>query len=291
MTRRLVILCLLLTLGIRAEAAVFDFNAIITADQEVPAPVGVPASAAGFASVSYDDVTKELSWDIAWQDLTGPAVGMHFHEGAAGTTGGVVVNVGSTSGLTSPSTGSSLISDEFATTLLAGDSYLNIHTEANAPGEIRGQVSTDLISLSAMIEVGQEVPAPTGTLDGAGGQAEFAYDPATNLLGWRIDWANLTGPAVGMHIHGPANPGDTAGVLVNLGGISGLDSPSIGSTTVSAETAEAILTGQTYINIHTDLNAAGEIRGQIVPEPSSSMCTVLAGLAAMSIFRTRRFIR
>jgi len=163
---------LTILLASTVSAEVFDISAIINTDQEIPAPTGVSTSAAGFAHLQYDDASKELSWNIAWQDLTGDAVGMHFHSPAAiGATAGVAVNIGDISGLTSPSIGSTTITDDFATNLLAGESYINIHTPTNGPGEIRGQASPSNINLSATLDVAQEIPAPTGVPTDAGGAA------------------------------------------------------------------------------------------------------------------------
>ena len=181
-----------------------------------------------------------------------------------------------------------MITSEFASQLLSGDSYINIHTGSNGPGEIRGQVSTSNANLFATLDTVQEIPAPTVTSPVAGGTARIAYDPTTNLLGWNIEWADLTGPAVGMHFHGPAGFGETAGVQVNIGDISGLTSPSIGLTTISDEFESQLLAGDWYINIHTAANGPGEIRGQVVPEPSSAFMAVLAGLGWLGCVRHRR---
>ena len=273
---------------VSGPAFAIDIAAIINAGQEIPAPVGVSSSAAGFGNIQYDEVTKELSWDIAWQDLTGPAVGIHFHSpAAAGSTAGVALNIGDISGLSSPSIGSATISDDFATELLNGQAYINIHTAANGPGEIRGQVDPALVQLSAMLQPEQEVPAPVGVPAGAGGTAMLAFDPASNTLGWNIAWENLTGPAIGLHFHGPASPGTTAGVAVNIGDISGLTSPSIGSTVISDEFESQLLAGDWYINLHTDANAPGEIRGQVVPEPSSILPAILGCVALLRLRRRR----
>ena len=263
---------------------VTTISAIINTAQEIPAPVGAADSAAGFATLQYDDVSKELSWDIAWQDLTGSPVGMHFHAAASpGATAGVALNIGEISGLSNPSVGSSIITDEFAADLLGGLSYINIHTAANGPGEIRGQVNPSNINLFASLDADQEVPTPSGVPADAGGSAAIAYDPSTNLLGWNIDWANLSGPAVAMHFHGPAGPGATAPPVVDVGALSGLTSPSIGAVVITDEQEVGLLGGQWYLNIHTAANGPGEIRGQIVPEPTAGllMITALGGLLAM----------
>ena len=48
-----------------------------------------------------------------------------------------------------------------------------------------------------------------------------------------------------------------------------------------------LLNGLCYINFHTMQNGGGEIRGQIVPEPST-MILLGAGLAAAGIWKRRR---
>ena len=57
-----------------------------------------------------------------------------------------------------------------------------------------------------------------------------------------------------------------------------LTSPIIGSIGITEVQEKQLLSGLWYINLHTALNPAGEIRGQIytVPEPSS------LGLIAMT---------
>ena len=284
MCKRFVSLFLLVAFVTASSGEVTTISAIINAAQEVPTPSGVSDSAAGFATLQYDDVSKELSWDIAWQDLTGSPVGMHFHADAApGATAGVALDIGGISGLSSPSVGSSVIADDFAMSLLDGLSYINIHTGANGPGEIRGQVNPSNVNLFATLDTAQEIPSPMGVPADAGGSAAIAYDPDTNLLGWNIEWANLTGPAVAMHFHGPAGPGSTAPPVVDVGAISGLMSPSIGAVVISDDQEAGLLGGQWYLNVHTAANGPGEIRGQVVPEPGAGLMilTALGGLLAV----------
>ena len=273
--------------SVSASAETRTISAIIDTAQENPAPVGASDSAGGFAFLQFDDNSNELSWDIAWQDLTGAPTGMHIHGPApVGSNAGVVVNLGNIGGLTSPSSGSTTLTGDVASYLLDGQTYVNIHTASNGPGEIRGQIKPTNINLTATLDTAQEIPAPTGVPAGAGGSAHVAYDPDTNTLGWMIEWDDLSGPATGMHFHGPAGFGETAGVQVNVGNISGLSSPSIGSTQISDELASELTNGQWYLNIHTAANGPGEIRGQLVPEPQSA---ILLGLVLLPLpFRTSR---
>ncbi len=95
----------------------------------------------------------------------------------------------------------------------------------------------------------------------------------------------------GAHFHGPATTEENAGVVVNIGAISGLESPSAGSTIISDEVEQWLLAGLLYINVHTELNPAGEIRGQVVPAPiplPATLPLLLASAGALFGLRRRR---
>jgi len=126
-----------LSLASPAHGDIFNFTATIDSSQEVPAN---GSTGTGSATVVYDDTTNELEWTIQFAGLTGAATGMHFHNAPAGSNGGVEVNIGAISGLTSPSNGSTTITAGQAADLLNDNWYINIHTAANPGGEIRGQV-------------------------------------------------------------------------------------------------------------------------------------------------------
>jgi predicted secreted protein with PEFG-CTERM motif len=112
----------------------------------------------------------------------------------------------------------------------------------------------------------QEVPAVE--TDGTG-TATLTFDSETRELGWEIEFSDLSGNATAAHFHGAAASGSNAGVQVDIGDISGLDSPMNGTAVLSAVQATALLDGEIYINIHTEENPDGEIRGQVSCEPGS----------------------
>jgi hypothetical protein len=147
--------------------------------------------------------------------------------------------------------------------------------------------SAGLIHLSASID-GAQANAGAGTGSLATGNAALTYDDVSNLLSWEVDWNNLFGTLTVAHFHGPAAPGINAGVEVNFLGIAP-GNPSIGSTNISSAQATDLLAGLWYVNIHTDSNPGGEIRGQIglvnVPEPSTLAIFAL-GLIGLA---SRRF--
>jgi hypothetical protein len=109
----------------------------------------------------------------------------------------------------------------------------------------------------------------TATLEGGDfantngtGTALLAFDAETNALRWMVEYEELTGPATGAHIHGPAQPGEIADVLIDLGG-GGLEVPIEGEVMLTAEQVDQLLNGLWYVNIHTEAYPDGEIRGQV----------------------------
>jgi hypothetical protein len=123
-----------------AYASVFECTASpLDPSQEVPI---VDSEGFGFASVTFDSESNEMSWNIEFSELSGNATAAHFHgPAAAGTNAEVQVDVGEISGLSSPMMGSAILTPEQESFLLDGQMYINIHTELNPDGEIRGQVS------------------------------------------------------------------------------------------------------------------------------------------------------
>jgi len=118
-------------------AAMTKFKADLKASNEVPPN---DSEGTGTVTVTYDSASKKLSWQGSYSGLTGPAFAAHFHAGAPGKNGGVVVPIfaGPTAG--SPFSGSKKLTDDQAAQLMSGGWYVNIHTAAHKGGEIRGQV-------------------------------------------------------------------------------------------------------------------------------------------------------
>lgn len=102
--------------------------------------------------------------------------------------------------------------------------------------------------------------APAGIASAGKGSGVFTYDTVTKALTYKVDYSGLTGPATMAHIHGPAEPGANAGVLVPFTGAGDAFS---GAATLTDDQAAALQAGKTYVNIHTAANRGGEIRGQI----------------------------
>ena len=135
---------------------------------------------------------------------------------------------------------------------------------------------------------GNEVGSPTSS--GAGGVLTgISYDTGSSLLSIDVGWgsgngfSDLTGPAIAMHIHGPADFFSNAGVKYPLDGLSGFDpSASSGglndSVTIAGADVSDLLAGFFYINVHTAANPGGEIRGNltVIPLPAAAYLFISA---------------
>ena len=123
--------------------------------------------------------------------------------------------------------------------------------------------AAEQVLLIANMDAAQAVPA--SGVSGAKGRAVFAYDSNTNMLIWNVISDGLSSRVIGVRIHGPAGPGQVGDVLFKLGD-GWLASPIVNDTVVTPELAELILSGNVYVNLQTENNASGEIRGQLVKQ-------------------------
>ena len=115
----------------------------------------------------------------------------------------------------------------------------------------------EAIVLKADLKGANEVPPNASP---ASGKAEATLDTETRRLTWTITYADLTGPAVGAHFHGPSEPGKNAGIVLPF---KTGESPIQGSATLTENQAADLLAGKWYANIHTAANSGGELRGQM----------------------------
>ncbi len=123
----------------------FTPNMLLSGSQVVG---GNAVASAGAAQVTFNTTTNQLSWDLAYEGLTGTTTAMHFHGPAtAGQNAGVQINLNPTIGVSSDIfSGSTTLSDQNQIDdLLGGLWYVNVHSTAFAGGEIRGQVTPVIV--------------------------------------------------------------------------------------------------------------------------------------------------
>ncbi len=126
-------------LGATAQAAPMTMTVPLSGAQQVP-PVNTPGR--GSADLTYDPATRMLTWDITFSGLSGAATMAHIHGPApTGKNAGVEVWLSEKGQpATSPIKGEATLTPAQAQQLMAGDTYVNVHTQAHPGGEIRGQI-------------------------------------------------------------------------------------------------------------------------------------------------------
>jgi hypothetical protein len=117
----------------------------------------------------------------------------------------------------------------------------------------------EVMSFKADLSGTSEVPPTTST---GKGTVTATYDTAGKKLSWKGTVSGLTANATMAHFHGPAEAGKNAGVMVPAPGVTTGDFE--GSATLTDDQEKAIMAGQTYFNVHTAANPAGEVRGQVL---------------------------
>ena len=160
--------------------------------------------------------------------------------------------------------------------LTEGNAYVNIHTAAFPPGEIRGQISgikEDKRTFKTQLSGKEEVP-PVDT-EGCG-TGVFKFDSKISSLTFQVDVEGLenvrfahihigkkseNGPFVAFLRHdkveGPVNGVYAKGTLC----AEDLIGKMLGGDLLILR--EAMCTGNAYVNVHTDKHPPGEIRGQL----------------------------
>jgi hypothetical protein len=163
--------------------------------------------------------------------------------GAAGASGGASGAAGGASGAAGHGTGG------------VGGGLGGLGGNVNLDG---GTLKTYAVTLNGAQE---GLPSVTGT-----GSATVTLDTTSGVCTVTGTFTGLTGPASAAHIHGPALPGQTAGVLHALTVTMATSGALSGTVTLLPAEITDMLTGMTYLNIHTAANANGEIRGNINPQ-------------------------
>ena len=223
--------------------------------------------AGGSGTFSLDGNT--LHFDIEYHGLSGVATAAHIH-GPATTTNDAPVLIslvpfnGGAFGTNGTLSGTIVLTAAQKAMILAGQTYVNVHTASHPSGEVRGQIAP--VMMQATISGANVTPNPVQT--GGSGLGSFAL--VGNQLTFNITYRGLSGVATAAHIHGPATASQNAGILVSLvpfnGGAFGSNGTLSGSVALTLDQLKPIIDGLTYVNIHTPNHPGGEIRGQVLPQ-------------------------
>lgn len=312
----------------RAERRVF--GTVLTADNEVPALTS-QARGTGFLTVlagvnsAGQMVSSEVTFEISYTGFADGTqfTGMHIHTGTNGTNGPVTIDTGLTraqnilagtggAGSLKYTTDVNMASQAAVNTILgiwtdAGSAYWNLHTVANAGGEIRSQLRvTERRSFQVNMSTANEVPAIT-TLT-ASAPAVFEANvlrraDGTGLAALAIFDVNYRFPAettfTGLHIHTGA-AGANGPVTIDSGiratatvvsdtGFGNIYRTAIASTEAQVASLNGILVNpdNQYVNLHTTTFAGGAVRDQLLPLNTAApqLSTVLSAVSDVNLRR------
>ena len=141
-----------LLVSAQAQAQTVNFTAALSGGNENP---GVVTGSVGTGTVSVNLATQVVTYRIDVYNMPVGTTASHFHVGAPGVNGPVVVNfpvqvnisndyaisgTASASDLTARAAQGINSWEDFIQALLLGNIYMNVHSTANPGGEIRGQV-------------------------------------------------------------------------------------------------------------------------------------------------------
>ena len=98
----------------------------------------------------------------------------------------------------------------------------------------------ETIQLKADLKGANEVPPNASP---ASGKVVATLDTDTRLLTWTVTYADLTGPALGAHFHGPSESGKNAGIVLPFKTV---QSPIEGTATLTENQAADLLSGKWY---------------------------------------------
>lgn len=232
----------------------------LTGDQEVPAVV---TPAIGVGSFLLNGSHDSICINVTFTGLSSTVTGAHIRSGAPGTIGTIIKDL-------APSLNGNTIKTVLYGTdvsahlkeYLSGQLYINVLTNNNKDGEIRGQIQLETDwNFIAKLDGSQLVPATNTT---AYGLAAFNLSKDSSKIYYTLVTEGVSGVLTQARLNFGAFGKNGALALDITNGISGkfasgtidLPSPSL---------IDSLRTGKVYIDLGTVLHPNGtELRGQLI---------------------------
>jgi len=262
----------------------------MTGNNEVPAIV---SGASGALSLELRN--DELTVSGAFSGLEGDfdasiAGGAHLHMELPGSNGGIAVELNAATSMDLRS--GMFVADDNVFTLDATQlealenrmMYANIHTTAYGGGELRGQVASSeaRVAMRAHLSGTNEIPI-AATMARGQVQAELVGDSLYVVGSFDgLESEIATDIVGGAHLH-TAKAGSNGEVAIPLslsisqGNQAGAFELADNAYELSADQIDMLFDRGFYVNIHTEDERAGELRGQLLPESQIVMTSFLSG--------------
>ena len=244
-----------LTSTVTASGAALQGSTPLTVAFATAAPTASSASvnATDNNTFSAPTVTIATGGSVTWTFAT------VVHNVTFSVIGGVPTDIGNTSAASATRT--------FGT---AGTFTYQCTLHSGMTGTVVVQPVPSTPGFTAILNGANERPTAV-TATGAGA-ASFTLNGST--MSYVVTFSRLSGVPIMSHIHAPGNASQAAAVLVdfptttqtaNNGVLTGsFTAAAIRNTAISMDSLLVLMrNGNAYVNVHTTLNPAGEIRGQI----------------------------
>ena len=141
-----------MTVSKAGSVGITTVNAVLSGAQEVPPII---SAASGSATVTIDAARANINVTTTTQGFATPVTASHIHFGPTGTNGSVLFSLFAAPGVLPATLAKNLTSVDFTpaaangvitfadavNAILSGNTYINVHTQANLGGEIRGQLT------------------------------------------------------------------------------------------------------------------------------------------------------
>jgi hypothetical protein len=279
---------LVVACGPLTDAIPVTVSSELAGENEVP-PVATAAAGQVTATLTGTTLVVEGSFTGLMSDLREiQEAAAHVHRAPAGENGPIVqgLTVEPGDGRAGTITGTLELGAELVAAFLAGELYVNIHTDGNPAGELRAQLATGTPTFAPATQLFDARLLPENEVHGE--VASDATGAATALL--RDDgtlttsgsFADLGSPLYDVGALGPAHvhagaAGEEGAVVFPLAVAAGADGLSGRfGTTVDATPAQVatLRAGGFYVNVHSEGYPAGELRGQLFPSHATSTATL-----------------
>jgi hypothetical protein len=233
-------------------------------------PRNVITNANGYGSVTLNPQTKQLTGVVVTSGIAGSAA--HINDGLPGATGAIIVTLeGGPVVWTIPA--NTVLTDAQIARLNAGAYYLDVHSTLFPDGELRGQLNQQVRFVS--LKGSNETPAVSTSATGIG---YLAFNPTAKQLSGFVKVKGLSSTATSAVIRFGAAGTNGPGIVDLVDSGNGLWSiPVISNPVLSSAVIAAFNNDTLYVNVHTQTNTGGEIRGQIVKSSARVGTAILNG--------------
>jgi hypothetical protein len=241
------------------------FTARLEGSQVVPAAT---TKGFGVASFTFNAARDSMCINMTVANLSSAIQAVQIKKGAMGQSGEMAIDLSTYAEENRIKTviAGSQLDSAFMSGLLQGQYYVEVQTQENPAGELRGQLMLETdIPFHAVLDTAQEAHTVTGT-DEARGLGVFNISRDSTYMHVKVIGSRLTGPVTGAHFHyGTSNINGPIAI--------GLDSIREnnfirGMINIAATEGflDSLMAGKVYINLHTEQNPQGEVRGQLMHE-------------------------